>query len=80
MRAPLSKQTSTSTGSSDSEATAFAVIPCGPSGASTVTTATPVAKCPMTARKRSGSTVSHLTTSVPYMPSSSWFESAQKKR
>src|SRR4051794_21351274 len=57
VRAPLSKHTSTSTGSSESEATALAVIPWGPPGASTVTTATPVAKWPMTVRKRWGSTV-----------------------
>ena len=74
MRASLSKHTSTSSGSSDSEQTALAVIPTGPSGPRAVTTVTPVAKRPMTARKCSGSTVHHgaPTVSVPYMPSSSW--------
>src|SRR5829696_2015161 len=55
VREPLSKATSSSTGSSDSEATAFVVSPAGPSGPLQVTIATPVANCPMTWRKRSGS-------------------------
>ena len=56
VRAPSAKHTSASSGSSDSEHTALAVMPTGPSGPVAVTTATPVAKWPMMARKRSGST------------------------
>jgi len=50
VRAVFSKQTSSSSGSSESEQTAFAVIPPGPFGPSAVTTATPVAKRPITER------------------------------
>jgi hypothetical protein len=47
----LSKQTSTSGGSSDSEVTALAVVPTGsPPSPTDVTTVTPVAKCPITWR------------------------------
>jgi hypothetical protein len=46
----LSKQTSSSSGLSDSEVSAFVVSPAGPSGPSQVTIATPVAKLPMTWR------------------------------
>ena len=46
-----SKQTSTSGGSSESDVTAFAVVPTGsPSGPTEVTTVTPVAKCPIASR------------------------------
>ena len=51
-----SKQTTTSGGSSDSEATALAVIPDGPSGPKLVIAVTPVAKRPQTSRKVWGST------------------------
>jgi hypothetical protein len=50
VREPLSKQTSSSSGSSDSDVIAFVVSPAGPSGPRQVTTATPVAKLPMTWR------------------------------
>src|SRR6478672_8536998 len=56
VRAVLSKHTSSSSGSSDSEQTALAVIPTGPSPEVAVTTVTPVAKVPITDRKRSGPT------------------------
>ena len=53
-------------------------MPTGPSASLAVTTVTPVAKCPITSRKRCGSTVAHQpTVSVPYMPSSSWLASTQ---
>jgi hypothetical protein len=50
VREPLSKQTSSSSGSRLSEETAFVVNPDGPAGPSQVTTATPVAKRPMAER------------------------------
>ena len=51
VRASLSKQTSTSSGLSDSEHTALAVIPTGPRSPTPVTTATPVGKWPKRERK-----------------------------
>ena len=72
VRAALSKHTSSSSGSSESEQTALAVMPTGPSGPLAVTTVTPVAKWPMTARKWAGADLVHQRiTSVPCMPSSS---------
>ena len=50
VREPLSKHTSSRTGSSDSEVTAFVVSPAGPAGPFAVTIATPVAKCDTTSR------------------------------
>ena len=44
MRALSSRHTSISSGSSESEQIAFAVMPAGPSGPLVVTTVTPVAK------------------------------------
>ena len=55
VRAVRSKQTIISGGSSDSEATALAVSPEGPSGPKLVTTQTPVTKRPQTSRKALGS-------------------------
>ncbi len=55
VRAPFSKHTSASRGSSDNEQIAFAVIPPAPDGPALVITATPVAKCPNTSRNSSGS-------------------------
>src|SRR3984885_15033550 len=55
VRALFSKHTSARSGSSDSEQTAFAVIPPEPVAATLVTTATPVANRPNTSRKSSGS-------------------------
>jgi hypothetical protein len=49
------RQTMICGGSADSEVKEFTVPPCGPSGASAVTTVTPVANVPQTARKASGS-------------------------
>ena len=49
------KQTIISGGSSESDVTALAVIPLGPSGPSDVTTQTPVAKRPQASRNSSGS-------------------------
>ena len=46
VREARSKQTSSSTGSSESDATAFVVRPAGPSGPWQVTTVTPVGKWP----------------------------------
>jgi hypothetical protein len=46
----LSKQTSSSSGSSETDVIAFVVSPVGPSGPLHVTIATPVAKWPMTCR------------------------------
>jgi hypothetical protein len=50
VREALSKHTSSSTGSSDSEVTALVVIPAGPRDPLAVTIATPVAKWPTTSR------------------------------
>ena len=50
VRDVLSKQTSSSGGSSDTEVMALVVRPEGPSGPAHATTATPVAKWPMTSR------------------------------
>jgi len=50
VRDVLSKQTTTSSGCSESELTAFVVSPAGPSGPRAVTTQTPVARCPMVLR------------------------------
>jgi hypothetical protein len=50
VREALSKQTSSSTGSSDSEVTAFVVMPAGPRDPLAVTIATPVVKWPTTSR------------------------------
>jgi hypothetical protein len=49
-REVLSKQTSSSSGSRESEVIALVVNPVGPSGPLHVTIATPVAKWPMTCR------------------------------
>ncbi len=57
VRAPLSKPTSSSSGSSESDATALAVMPTGPAAPVAVITVTPVAKLPITERKWPGSTV-----------------------
>ena len=72
VRDSLSNATSRSSGSSDSEQTALAVIPTGPSGDPAVTTVTPVAKCPMTERKRSGPTSLIGRRAFRVMPSCSW--------
>jgi hypothetical protein len=50
VRDRLSKQTSSSSGSSESDVIAFVVRPAGPSGPLHVTIATPVAKLPMMSR------------------------------
>ena len=50
VREELSKQTSSSSGSSETDVIAFVVRPVGPSGPLHVTIATPVAKLPMTCR------------------------------
>jgi hypothetical protein len=51
----FSKHTSANSGSSDSEQSAFAVIPPAPAGPEPVITATPVANRPNTSRNSSGS-------------------------
>src|SRR3954454_5667646 len=56
VRDVLSKQTSSSSGSSDTDVTAFVVRPVGPSRPLQATIATPVAKWPMTWPRRSVST------------------------
>ena len=50
VREPRLKQTSSSSGSSDSDVTAFVVMPAGPSGPVVVTIVTPVAKWPIVSR------------------------------
>jgi hypothetical protein len=50
VRDVLSKQTSSSNGSSDSDVTALVVMPAGPSGPAAVTIATPVARRLATSR------------------------------
>ena len=50
VRDVLSKHTSSSSGSSESDVTALVVMPAGPSEPLAVTTATPVGKWPMTSR------------------------------
>ena len=55
VRERRSRQTSSIGGSSESEETALAVVPSGPSSPSAVITVTPLAKCPMTSRNRSPS-------------------------
>ena len=55
VREPRSRQASISGGSSDSEATAFAVAPAGPAGPIAVTTVTAVGKPDIAARRVAGS-------------------------
>ncbi len=58
VRLPCAKQTSRSGGSSESEVTAFAVVPTGsPPGPIVVTTVTPVGNAPIAARSARGDTV-----------------------
>ncbi len=54
MREPRSRQASIIGGSSESEVTALAVAPAGPSGPIAVTTVTPVGYEASASRKRSG--------------------------
>jgi hypothetical protein len=61
----LSMQTTSSTGSSDSEQTALAVIPAGRPSWVVVTTVTPVAKWAIASRKASPSTFASDMCPVP---------------
>jgi hypothetical protein len=75
--ASFSKQTSASSGSSDSEHSALAVIPPSPAGPALVITATPVAKRPNTSRNSSGSTVDaiaarYIAARAGALPASRW--------
>ena len=54
VREPRSRQASISIGSIESEQTAFAVAPAGPSGPFAETTVTPVGSIPIAARKLAG--------------------------
>ncbi len=58
-------QTSSIGGSSASEVTALAVVPCRPPSAVAVMTVTPLAKCPMTLRNSPGVSRRAPAVSVP---------------
>ena len=58
-------QTRSSTGSSESEATALAVIPAGASSCRVVITVTPVAKWPIASRNAVPSTISETLGARP---------------
>ena len=59
VREPRSRQASISIGSIESEQTALAVAPAGPSGPAALTTVTPVGSIAIAARKRAGSRRTH---------------------
>ena len=73
VRDPLSKQTSSRSGSRESDVTAFVVSPAGPSGPKVVTTVTPGREPPdrVAERPRVGAAHRSVTVSSPHMPRSS---------